>query len=333
MKMLRIRKYRELCGYRRLEILSVAAILIALAFAAAPTCDACEYRPLSGEEGKLFDYAPGGPAPEITSIEGSDRFDLSKVHFPGSDGRSTPSNGIDTYLYEPPGKGPGPGIIVLPIQGGDYEVSIYFAEYLASKGFPCLRFERRAEWLEADRGFDELADLVLAYTKDIRRGLDWWLSTGKILPDRVGLFGVSMGANIGSILASIDDRIRSTVLVIGGRGMADIIMTADDEEIDAYRNSVQEERGISADEMQKELSAALDPIEAAAFTKVGNHADILMFSGAFDQLVRWRHSSAQWEAMGRPRRITLPTGHYSSVLFIHYVRFKSLKYFIRTLEE
>ena len=331
MKMLRIRKHGKRGGCPIHGILSLAAILLAVVFTAAHTCDACDYSSRPGEGRTDFDYEPGGPAPETILIEGTDRFDLYKVHFPDSDGRPTPSTGVDAYLYEPPGKGPGPGIIILPIQGGDYEVSIYFAEYLASKGYPCLRFERRAEWLEVSRGFDQLSDLILEYTKDIRRGLDWWISTGKILPDRVGLFGVSMGANIGAILVSLDERIRSAVLVIGGVGIADIIMTAKDEEIGAYRRAVQKERGIPAKQMRREILEALDPIETAAFTNVVDPDGILMFSAVFDKLVRWRHSTAQWEALSRPERITLPTGHYSSVLFIRYVRFKSLKYFVEHL--
>jgi hypothetical protein len=40
---------------------------------------------------------------------------------------------------------------------------------------------------------------------------------------------------------------------------------------------------------------------------------------AFDRTMPSRNSSFLWECLGRPKRITLPTEHYTSALFLPWI--------------
>ena len=241
--------------------------------------------------------------------------------------------GVTAHWHRPAAPGPRAraGVVMLPIQGGEYEVSTMLAAYLARRGYHCLRFERRAEWLEADRELADLAALVPQYEADVRRGIDWWLAQGAFDPKRLGLMGVSMGAMMGSRVAAADDRIRASVLVIGGGDLAGILLHGHDKEIRAYRRDLARRLGLSLPELGPPLHEALEPVDNLRVASGMNAATTLFLAARFDRVIAWRRSRQLWEAIGRPRRRILPCGHYSTVVFVPYVKWASCKWFDRHL--
>jgi len=240
-----------------------------------------------------------------------------------------PADGVTAHWYHPDNDGPRSkrGIVVLPIQGGEYEVSTLFAESFAKKGYQVLRFERRAEWLEADRDVAALGPLALQYRRDILRGIKVWLSAGPGSPKRLGLFGVSMGAMTGVGVAAREPRIETSVFCIGGANLADILMTANDEEVNQYRKDLAARLGVSEPELRPMLAAALDPYDSARDASKVAANRTLFIAARFDAVVRWRNSVRLWEALGRPKRVVLPTGHYSAVVFVPYIRIAARRWF------
>jgi len=281
----------------------------------------------------LFAYDPAlVPPPDVILEAELESHTIYRIHFPDRPHSLFPGKGVDAFEYRPNrnGRAGRTGIIILPIQGADYEVSTYFAEYFASKGFPCLRFERRAEWLLPDRDFQALALLIREYVIDIRRGLQWWMASGHADPDGIGLFGVSMGAMIGSMVAALErPSLRASVLVIGGCCFADILLTADDEEINKIRSKWLLRSGSRDELLSQELHQALDTVNPLRLASRMDPSSMLMIHARFDHVVRYPFSTSIWEAAGRPERIVIPTGHYSSVLYIRYIRWKALKWFRR----
>ena len=242
-------------------------------------------------------------------------------------------DGVVAHWHRPATPGPRAraGVVMLPIQGGDYEVSTMLASALARQGYHCLRFERRAEWLEADRDLADLGTLVCQYEVDIRRGIDWWLEQNAFAPERLGLMGVSMGAVMGSRVAAADPRIRASVFVIGGGDLAEILYRAHDKEIGAYRNDLAKRLGVSVPELRPLFHDALDA-EDNLRTAGGMNAETTLFLAArFDRVVPWACSRKLWETIGRPRRRILPCGHYSTVVFVPYVKRAARRWFDRHL--
>ncbi len=289
--------------------------------------------PLQSES--LFAYDPAlAPPPDVTVESEEESHTLYRVHFPDRTGGLFPGDGVDAYEYRPRGgdRAERAGIILLPIQGAEYEVSTYFAEYFVSRGFACLRFERRAEWLLPDRDFQALALLIREYVIDVRRGLRWWRASGRVDPDGIGLFGVSMGAIIGSMAAALErPAVRASVLVIGGCCFADILMTADDEEINEVRRQWLLRSGKGEEHLSAELHRALDPVAPLRLASGLDPTSTLMIHARFDHVVRYPFATSIWEEAGRPERIVIPTGHYSAVLYIRYIRWKAAKWFRRWL--
>jgi pimeloyl-ACP methyl ester carboxylesterase len=220
------------------------------------------------------------------------------------------------------------GIVVLPIQGGNYEVSSLFAAHFARKGFAVLRFERRAEWLVAKRPPEALGELLEAYVEDVRKGVSAWLERVPEV-EETGLFGVSMGAMVATLVAAAEPSFSRVVLVMGGGPLGDILATAHDREINAFRRELAGRLGLSNQDLRTLLRTAIGPLDplAAASSLEGEKGRILCIQSRFDRVVRYRTQVRLWEALGRPARRVLPCGHYWAVLFVPWIKRAAVRWF------
>ncbi len=259
---------------------------------------------------------------------------IERIHLTDEPGCLFPADGITAHWHKPEREGPRAraGVICLPIQGGDYDVSTWFATCFAAAGYQALRFERRAEWLEADRDLEALAQLGRQYVVDVGRVTDHWIEDLEAIdPERLGLFGVSMGAGVGAIVSGTDPRVKAAVLCIGGADLADVVLTADDVEVNQYRRDLAARLACDEAGLRPHLEVALDPLDAR-HAAGGMRTDTTLFIAArFDHVVRWHNSLKLWEAIGRPRRWVLPTGHYSAVVFLPLIKWLSRRWFDRHL--
>lgn len=251
---------------------------------------------------------------------------------PDPPGVDVPGDGITCHWH--PSARPGPraahGIVVLPILAGDYAVSTTFARAFASAGYQCLRFERRAEWLDAGRDPEILGPLMDRFVDDVRRGIARWTATGGPAAP-LGLFGVSMGAITGTVVAAREPAIGPAVLCLGGGPLARVLATARDTEFDRFRADLSARLGDWHDELVPRFARAMagrDPVELAGRL---DPARVLFVGTAFDRVVRPACQRNLWQALGRPRRVTLPSGHYAAALFIPWIRHLALRWFDRHL--
>ncbi len=258
---------------------------------------------------------------------------VKTVHLPDLPGVDVPGAGV-TFHWHPPER-PGPrarhGIVVPPILAGDYEVSTLFASSFASRGYSCLRFERRVEWLDAEREPEVLGPLVAQYVEDIRRGIAWWSEAGD-LSAPLGLFGVSMGAIIGTVLAAREPSLGPAVLCMGGGPLTEVLTTAREEMFDDFRSDLTKRLGGWESALMPRFVRSMkghDPIEMAPLL---DPSRVLFVGTIFDRVIHPTHQNRLWEALGRPRRIRLPCGHYSAALFVPLIRYLAGRWFDQHFE-
>lgn len=168
----------------------------------------------------LFDYdqkAPLDIQPGATKdFEGVKIHDLTYA---------SPKGGrVPAYLVVPAGKGPYAGIVHQHYGLGDRSEFVPEALALARAGAISLlidaTFIRPAPWTRPG-GFGDFAqpeasrDSIVQGVIDLRRGVDLLVSRADIDPKRIGFVGHSYGANIGGILAGVEKRFRSFVLMAG----------------------------------------------------------------------------------------------------------------------
>lgn len=277
------------------------------------------------------------------------RFSTELKHFEEPAGCLFPADGLRTHLYRPLADPEGKasvawrerakrGVVVLPITGGDYDVSTLFAEDLATAGFTVLRFERRAEWLfsEGDgkgeaREPRDIARLGEQYLVDVAQGIEWFAEHGGVDPDRIGMLGISLGAIFSSRVAAVNPRIKAVVLLIGGAGFAGILESARDREVRQYRAALAARHGVSESELRPLFEEALTGLDNEPYVSALDPSSALMISGMFDAVVRPRFARRLWVAANRPRHIRLPCGHYSAVVFLPLIKAWSRSFFVKKL--
>ena len=84
--------------------------------------------------------------------------------------------------------------------------------------FPVIdgTFERGTSWNGVADETNFYRELVIHWSKDIGRSLDYLETRSDITLDRLGYFGLSWGAAIGPIMIAIEPRIKAAVLVVAG---------------------------------------------------------------------------------------------------------------------
>jgi dipeptidyl aminopeptidase/acylaminoacyl peptidase len=76
-------------------------------------------------------------------------------------------------------------------------------------------YERR---VPPAQGPNEVRELVIQRTKDVRRAVDYLESRPDVDSGRLAFYGLSMGANYGPVVGAVESRFRTLVLVSGGLG-------------------------------------------------------------------------------------------------------------------
>jgi len=269
-------------------------------------------------------------------------FTTETILFPEPADCLFPGNGVHAHLCRPtvPSPRSRAAVVVLPVTGGDYSETRLFSDHLAARGFTTLRFERRAEWLfslgdgkgEA-REPEAMGRLAAQYVRDVRAGLAWLRARPDVEACRIGILGISLGAMIASHVAASEPDLKGVVLLIGGAGLADIVMSANDREVAQFRAALSARHGVPEAELAPLLHAALDPVDDPAdLVRLGRERTLLV-TARFDAVVRRAYGERLWEAAGRPERSLIPCGHYSSLLFVPWIRHRVRRWFEARLLE
>ena len=276
--------------------------------------------------------APDTPAVPIAfevPIEGGDKL-------PGDD--------ITCHWYFPASESVMPerasiGVLVLPIQAGDYAVARNMAEAFARQGFNVLRCERRAEWLDPEKPLSDLPTLLRAYADDISAALDVWPEIAAGMrenlasppPSQFALCGISMGAIMGTVVAARDRRIEASLLALGGGPLAEVLCTAKDPGVTPYRRQKTKELGLTSAtflDYARQLLEGFEPLELAPLIDPNK---VLMVAARFDRVVSMALADNLWRAIGCPRRVVLPSGHYSAAIFKSRIVRAGAEFFCKTL--
>ena len=149
----------------------------------------------------------------------------------------------------------------------------------------------------------------------------------------MGLFGVSMGAIIGTVVAAKVPGFEALVLVMGGGPLAEILVTARDEEINEFRRDLAARLEVpeaALEELYHRVLQDWEPLSFASQVQVERQR-ILVVASLLDRVVRYPLQRRLWESLGRPPRMRLPCGHYWAVLFLPLIKRLSVRWFMRWL--
>jgi len=304
----------------------LAAGLIVFSSCSHYGCDPAYVGPSkrSAEMLKYYSYPRQDVGAKVEKIKENRTYVIERVEFPSAiNGPAAENIKIDYYAQKREGKFA--TVLILPIAGGiDFSVR-GFANHFASNGFNCALVHSRKVHLEDAQTAEQVEDYFRQTVLDNKKALDYLVGREEVDANRLGCFGLSLGAIKASMLSAVDERLKCTVLGLAGGSIADVALLSREKKIRNYIKSLVDE-GISPEAIHTELSAKVvtDPVKLAEYVDARN---VLMYIAAFDRVVPRQCGDKLWEAIGKPEVIYLFSGHYSSFLYLPYAEMKSLSFF------
>jgi dienelactone hydrolase len=164
--------------------------------------------------------------------------------------------------------------------------------------------------------------------RDGRRGLDWLCGQGGVDGRRLGIVGVSHGAMIGPCVMGADPRLLAGVFCMGGADEAMIVARSHEPSVRRFRERIMQVHGLTDPEDLQHLpqtqGSRTEPMRYAGAVDPGS---VLLFKTRLDRAVVPEAQDKLWEALGRPRRITLPLGHIGFGLAFYYAARRAAGFF------
>ncbi|MBI3615537.1 MAG: hypothetical protein HY211_03355 [Candidatus Omnitrophica bacterium] len=224
-----------------------------------------------------------------------------------------------------------PVVLMSPILAGNDLYIREFAQYYAARGLHSVIVYRPKEVFSADRDLKDIETHFQESIIQLRRTIDWLETLDSVDPRRIGSFAISLGAILTIPLAAVEPRVKAHVFGMPAGHLAQVIMTSKDRTIRKRRRAYLEKHGWSQEEGLRQLKAVIvsEPMEFASGI---DPERVLVIAGLFDRVLGVRRSLDLWQAMGRPKLIVLPTGHYSAYLATPYLKIVTYSFFRRQLK-
>ncbi|MBI4147759.1 hypothetical protein HY490_00540 [Candidatus Woesearchaeota archaeon] len=218
-----------------------------------------------------------------------------------------------------------PLVMVLPILGGDYPIERSVCEMLAEHGISSVLVHRPPGILDPQT-YQSLEVMILSLTADRRKTLDVIVASGEVDMERMGSFGISMGAITGVPLIAVEQRLQYHVLGLAGGDIPSIIMESSEDAVEEFVDEAMSAFGLSRAQLLDRLRSGYcsDPAELAPFIDARN---VRMFLARFDWVVPLQYGMVLHERMGRPQLDVLPVGHYTAALFYFWVKDVTCEFF------
>ena len=272
---------------------------------------------------EALDPASVSVEPEERTVESSWVLDLyswfhsknytsSRLVFPGAE-----SDEAVAHLLLPDGPGPYPVVVVFPILAGSHVVSEGLAKALISHGYAVARLERPAvDLADPTVGPQEFSRAISGAVSDGRRLLDFLATHPRVDARRFASAGVSLGGIQALLLAQTDSRVRGGFYVMVGGGLAELLWDSAEKPVRTFRDRIRAELGLETRdafvEGLRDTTREVDPLTYAPLLEPGM---VLLASGRFDRVMPPARTEELWRALGRPRWIHLPVGHYQLAPF------------------
>jgi dienelactone hydrolase len=243
----------------------------------------------------------------------------SNVTFPSPVETPHPNNNtVHAEYFKPAKPGPNPGVIVLHILGGDFELSRLVARQLATNGIAALFVKlpyygpREQPGTNVRMISEDAFQTVKGFKQavlDIRQGAAWLAAQPEVDPEQLGITGISLGGITGSLALTAEPRFKKAFLMLAGGDVARIGMESPEAEqiIGRWRAE-----GKSDTELV-ELLRAVDPV---TYGQNVRDRQIVMYNARNDEIVPPACTESLWKAFGEPEIIWVDAGHYTAARYI-----------------
>jgi dienelactone hydrolase len=286
-------------------VAAAAALLASSALAAAG--------PLDPPPGKFsVDVAETAAGPEWTE---------TVLRFPSPVKSPWPANDVVwAHLVVPKGADARrPAVLVLPVMAApNVWIETRFVERFARDGLVVMWLEMPTQFHRRPDPSEPSGQVFLARTPkrlaanfrqsvlDARRALDVLCARPEVDPGRLAVFGISLGALVGSVVYSTDPRPRYAVFLLGGADMPSLVLNG------SLSGPYARKMGLRADE----LRAAWTGLDALDYRAANAAKPALLVNARWDTVIPRANALKLAEAFPAAPQIWVPFGHYTSILHL-----------------
>ena len=232
------------------------------------------------------------------------------------------NNTVWAHYVLPQGSKPFPVILVLPVMAAPNTwIEKQFIRKFVAAGFAVLfletpyQFHRRPNrsvpsgevFLARDPKI--LAQNFRQAVSDSCQALAWLQKRPEINPQKIGIFGISLGSLVGSATYSISPIPRYGVFLLGGADLPNLLFHS------AMTAPFVKKIGVTEDE----LRAAWKGMDALDYSKANAHKPALLINASWDQIIPRRNALALKKAFPDSRQIWVPFGHYSAMIHLFWI--------------
>lgn len=266
-----------------------------------------------------LDYKPAPFKVELSTAAGGETI----VRFPSP--VKSPFRANDTvwgHLFLPPGPGPHPCILVLPVMAApNVWIETQFVKRFHKDGFAVLWLEMPYQFNRRVHPSEPSGQVFLARTGrrlaanfqqsvlDARRALSWLAQRPDIDPKRIGIFGISLGAIVSSAVYSVDPTPKHAVLMMGGADFPNLIVAS------SLTGPWMKKVGISAES----VSAAWKGIDPLDYRTLNKGKRPLLVNVRSDTVIPTANALRLKEAFPDAEQVWLPLGHYTAIIHLFWV--------------
>jgi dienelactone hydrolase len=272
-----------------------------------------------------FDLPKGDFKVEVAeTIPGKD-WTETVLRFPSAAKSPWPANDVVwAHLMIPrtPEGRKAPAILILPVMAApNVWIETRFANRFARDGFVVMwlemptQFHRRPDPSEPSgqvflaRTTRQLAANFRQSVLDARRALGVLSARPEVAPDRVALFGISLGAIVASVTYTVDARPRFAALLLGGAGFPSLLINS------SLTGPFARKMGIGLQDL-KDAWAGWDPSDHPE-RNAGKPA--LLVNAGWDTVIPRANAALLRSAFPSARQIWVPGGHYTAIIHMTWL--------------
>lgn len=270
-----------------------------------------------------LDYAGGAFPAELVEARRERRFTEHALSFPSPlPSGVVPNDTVRGHFLVPAGKGPFPAVLVLPVMAApNVWIESWFIDRLVKDGFAVLwlempyQFQRRAHPSQPSgqvflaRTAKRLAFNFRQSALDARRAVDWLSRRPEVDARRLGVFGVSLGALVGSAVYSVEPKLAHAVFLLGGADFPRLVADS------AMTGPFLAKAGITPEELRGAWKG-LDPLERK---ELNRGKGVFLINAGWDRVIPKTAALSLREAFPDSRQLWVPFGHYSAVVHLLWV--------------
>lgn len=255
---------------------------------------------------------------------------VSKVTFPSPIVTPHPKNNtVHCEYFCPTTPGKKPGVVVLHILGGDFDLARLFCRALAGRNINALFLkmpyygERKQEGVDVrmiSMKPEETVSGMVQAVSDIRQAASWLQAQEEVDPEQLGIMGISLGGITGALTVGIEPRFTKAAFLLAGGDMGEVAWTS--TEMTELR-----EKWTKSGRTKDELFAQLKIIDPVTYARPVEGRQILMLNASHDEVVPPACTVSLWKAFGEPEIVWWDAGHYTAVRYIFSGMARVIRFF------